>query len=89
MSANPAPPNSLRAEGNALNELGLAAIFCTLLAGGEPEATHGYSASVAYREMGTDFLTCWQMTSYLRHYPAVGASGSLPCAASAPASVTP
>lgn len=129
-----------------MNELGLAAIFCTLLAGGEPEATHGYSAGydlhriridcetetevievaldkrgaldsvqqalfaahltgkapvvlmidrdgrtgpyetrikaaaqmagVAYREIDADFLIRWQMTSYLRNYPAVGLPGS-------------
>lgn len=128
-----------------MNELGLAAIFCTLIAGGEPEARHGYSAGydlhrirvdcetatevievgldkrssldsvqqalfaayltgkrpvvlmidrdgrtgpyetrikaaaamagVEYRELSANFLIRWQMTSYLRNYPAVGAFG--------------
>ncbi|MFX0546942.1 hypothetical protein ACEWPL_015480 [Roseovarius sp. S1116L3] len=128
-----------------MNELGFAAIFCTLIAGGEAETQHGYSAgydlhrirvdceteaevievaldkrgaldsvqqalfaahltgkapvilmidrdgrtgpyetrikaaaqmaNVAYREIDADFLIRWQMTSYLRNYPAVGAPG--------------
>lgn len=129
-----------------MNELGLAAIFCTLIEGGAAEATHGFSAGydlhrirvdcetetevievaldkrgaldsvqqalfaahltgkapvvlmidrdgrvgpyetriaaaakmagVDYRVMDADFLIRWQMTSYLRNYPAVRASGS-------------
>ncbi|MFD0857402.1 hypothetical protein [Roseovarius aquimarinus] len=128
-----------------MNELGLAAIYCLLIAGGEPEVQHGYSAGydlhrirvdcetatevievaldkrsaldsvqqalfaahltgkapvivmidrdgrtgpyetrieaaagmagVEYRVMDADFLIRWQMTSYLRNYPAVGSPG--------------
>ncbi len=31
---------------------------------------------VEYREMDADFLIRWQMTSYLRAYPAVSVPGS-------------
>ena len=40
-----------------MNELGLAAIFCTLIAGGETEVTHAYSAGYDLHRIRVDCET--------------------------------